>query len=122
MVSGSTKLGKALRDAYHEGTGIPYSNYLGKNAIDRRDDLGGLNMSKVPKVFIECGNMQNKSDAAKLSSSSFRQRIADSSPRASRPTSVNWESPPPLRFVVPVRACAASLRSPASTGMPALRG
>jgi N-acetylmuramoyl-L-alanine amidase len=78
MVSGSTKLGKALRDAYHEGTGIPYSNYLGKNAIDRRDDLGGLNMSKVPKVFIECGNMQNKGDAAKLSSSPFRQRIADS--------------------------------------------
>ncbi|WP_245666864.1 N-acetylmuramoyl-L-alanine amidase [Actinomadura latina] len=78
MVSGSAKLGQALRDAYREGTGIPYSNYLGKNAIDRRDDLGGLNMSKVPKVFIECGNMQNKSDAAKLSSASFRQRIADS--------------------------------------------
>ncbi|WP_346041888.1 N-acetylmuramoyl-L-alanine amidase [Actinomadura chokoriensis] len=78
MVAGSTRLGKALRDAYHEGTGIPYSNYLGKNAIDRRDDLGGLNMSKVPKVFIECGNMQNKGDAAKLSSAPFRQRIADS--------------------------------------------
>lgn len=78
MVAGSAKLGQALRDAYHEGTGIPYSNYLGKNAIDRRDDLGGLNMSKVPKVFIECGNMQNKGDAAKLSSAPFRQRIADS--------------------------------------------
>ncbi|QKW40989.1 N-acetylmuramoyl-L-alanine amidase [Actinomadura sp. NAK00032] len=78
MVSGSAKLGKALRDAYHEGTGIPYSNYLGKNAIDRRDDLGGLNMSKVPKVFIECGNMQNKADAAKLADPDFRQRIAES--------------------------------------------
>jgi len=78
MVSGSARLGKALRDAYHEGTGLPYSNYLGKNAIDRRDDLGGLNMSAVPKVFIECGNMQNKSDAAKLSSAAFRQRIAES--------------------------------------------
>ncbi|TDD58996.1 N-acetylmuramoyl-L-alanine amidase [Actinomadura darangshiensis] len=78
MVSGSAKLGTALRDAYHDGTGVPYSNYLGKKAIDRRDDLGGLNMSKVPKVFIECGNMQNKGDAAKLSSASFRQRIADS--------------------------------------------
>ncbi|NEA23226.1 N-acetylmuramoyl-L-alanine amidase [Actinomadura bangladeshensis] len=78
MVTGSARLGKALRDAYHDGTGIPYSNYLGKNAIDRRDDLGGLNMSKVPKVFIECGNMQNKGDAAKLSSAPFRQRIADS--------------------------------------------
>jgi N-acetylmuramoyl-L-alanine amidase len=78
MVSGSAKLGKALRDAYREGTGIAYSNYLGEKAIDRRDDLGGLNMSTVPKVFIECGNMQNKDDAAKLSSASFRQRIAES--------------------------------------------
>lgn len=78
MVAGSAKLGKALRDAYHQGTGIPYSNYLGENAIDRRDDLGGLNLSTVPKVFIECGNMQNRADAAKLSSASFRQRIAES--------------------------------------------
>ena len=78
MVAGSAKLGKALRDSYHRGTGVPYSNYLGENAIDRRDDLGGLNLSTVPKVFIECGNMQNKGDAARLSSASFRQRIAES--------------------------------------------
>ncbi|TYK50908.1 N-acetylmuramoyl-L-alanine amidase [Actinomadura decatromicini] len=78
MVAGSAKLGRALRDAYHQGTGIPYSNYLGENAIDRRDDLGGLNLSTVPKVFIECGNMQNRADAAKLASASFRQRIAES--------------------------------------------
>ena len=24
-----------------------------------RSDLGGLNLSRVPKVFIECGNMRN---------------------------------------------------------------
>nr|WP_221494276.1 N-acetylmuramoyl-L-alanine amidase [Actinomadura coerulea] len=78
MVSDSAKLGEALRNAYREGTGIPYSTYLGKKAIDRRDDLGGLNMSTVPKVFIECGNMQNQGDADKLSSASFRQRIAES--------------------------------------------
>jgi N-acetylmuramoyl-L-alanine amidase len=78
MVAGSTRLGRALRDAYRRGTGIPYSNYLGENAIDRRDDLGGLNLSTVPKVFIECGNMRNKADAARLSSAPFRQRIAES--------------------------------------------
>src|SRR5215469_9673661 len=43
---------------------------------DGRTDLGGLNLSTVPKVFIECGNMRNASDAAKLSSAAFRQRIA----------------------------------------------
>ncbi|MFI0482655.1 N-acetylmuramoyl-L-alanine amidase [Actinomadura sp. 9N215] len=78
MVPRSAELGKALRDSYRAGTGIPYSNYLGDNAIDRRNDLGGLNLSTVPKVFIECGNMRNKGDAAKLSSAPFRQRIAES--------------------------------------------
>ena len=78
MVPGSRKLGKALRDAYREGTGMPYSNYLGEDGLDRRNDLGGLNMSKVPKVFLECGNMRNKKDAAKLADESFRQRIAES--------------------------------------------
>ncbi|HLV72757.1 MAG TPA: N-acetylmuramoyl-L-alanine amidase [Vulgatibacteraceae bacterium] len=78
MVPGSRRLGKALRDAYREGTGMPYSNYLGKDGRDRRGDLGGLNLSKVPKVFVECGNMRNKGDAAKFADASFRQRIAES--------------------------------------------
>ena len=78
IVPASKRLGLALRQAYHDGTGIPYSTYRGKNAIDARDDLGGLNLSTRPKVFIECGNMQNKGDAAKLSDPGFRQRIAES--------------------------------------------
>jgi N-acetylmuramoyl-L-alanine amidase len=77
-VERSHRLALAIRDAYHKGTGLPYSNYLGEQAIDRRGDLGGLNLSKVPKVFIETGNMRNAGDAAKLSSPQFRQRIADS--------------------------------------------
>jgi N-acetylmuramoyl-L-alanine amidase len=78
IVAPSAKLGTALRDAYHSGTGIAYSTYLGTNAIDKRSDLGGLNMSTVPKVFIECGNMRNNGDAAKMTSASFRQRMAES--------------------------------------------
>ncbi|SEG73242.1 N-acetylmuramoyl-L-alanine amidase [Thermomonospora echinospora] len=77
-VNRSHRLALAIRDAYHEGTGLPYSNYLGEQGIDRRNDLGGLNLSEVPKVFIETGNMRNAGDAAKLSSAQFRQRIADS--------------------------------------------
>ncbi|MFD0851411.1 N-acetylmuramoyl-L-alanine amidase, partial [Actinomadura adrarensis] len=76
IVPDSRRLGKALRDAYREGTGMPYSNYRAEEGIDNRDDLGGLNLSKVPKVFVECGNMRNAGDAAKLSDPSFRQRIA----------------------------------------------
>ena len=78
IVPASKLLGLALRNAYRRGTGIPYSSYRGTNAIDVRDDLGGLNLSTRPKVFIECGNMQNRGDEAKLESASFRERIAHS--------------------------------------------
>jgi N-acetylmuramoyl-L-alanine amidase len=76
MVPDAQRLGRALRDAYRAGTGVPYSNYIGENGLDPRSDLGGLNLSTVPKVFIECGNMRNAGEAAKMSSASFRQRIA----------------------------------------------
>ena len=41
-----------------------------------RSDLGGLNLSDVPKVFIETGNMRNATDARLLVTPSFRQRAA----------------------------------------------
>ena len=56
---------------------MPTSTYIGKNGIDVRGDLGGLNRSTVPKVFIETGNMRNATDAALLSDPSFRQRAAE---------------------------------------------
>ena len=41
-----------------------------------RSDLGGLNLSDVPKVLIETGNMRNAGDAARLESAGYRQREA----------------------------------------------
>jgi N-acetylmuramoyl-L-alanine amidase len=76
IVAPSHRLALDIRDAYHRITREPYANYVGHDALDVRTDLGGLNLSTVPKVFIECGNMRNASDAAKLSSAAFRQRIA----------------------------------------------
>jgi N-acetylmuramoyl-L-alanine amidase len=76
IVAPSHRLALAIRGAYHRITGEPYANYVGVRALDVRTDLGGLNLSTVPKVFIECGNMRNAADAAKLSSAAFRQRIA----------------------------------------------
>jgi len=76
IVAPSHRLALDIRDAYHRITHEPYANYVGHDALDVRTDLGGLNLSTVPKVFIECGNMRNASDAAKLSSAAFRQRIA----------------------------------------------
>ncbi|GAA0405934.1 hypothetical protein GCM10009530_67630 [Microbispora corallina] len=76
VVAGSRRLGITVRDAFHAGTGIAYSTYIGTNALNYRSDLGGLNLSTVPKIFIECGNMRNAGDAAKFKDPRFRQRIA----------------------------------------------
>jgi N-acetylmuramoyl-L-alanine amidase len=72
----SGRLAVEIRHAYHQITGEPYSDYVGTRGLDVRTDLGGLNLSSVPKVFIECGNMRNAADAARLASPRFRQRIA----------------------------------------------
>jgi N-acetylmuramoyl-L-alanine amidase len=68
----SKRLGTDVRDAFR-ATGMPTSNYIGVNGIIERSDLGGLNLSNVPKVFIESGNMRNATDAALLESPNFRE-------------------------------------------------
>ncbi|MEV4018479.1 N-acetylmuramoyl-L-alanine amidase [Nonomuraea angiospora] len=76
VVGASSRLGIDVRDAFAKGTGLPYSTYIGRNALDYRNDLGGLNLSTVPKIFIECGNMRNAAEAAKFQDPKFRQKIA----------------------------------------------
>ncbi|MGB0873580.1 MAG: N-acetylmuramoyl-L-alanine amidase [Solirubrobacterales bacterium] len=56
--------------------GMARANYIGKNGLSQRTDLGGLNLSKVPKVFVELGNMRNRADAKRLKSRSWRQATA----------------------------------------------
>jgi N-acetylmuramoyl-L-alanine amidase len=41
-----------------------------------RSDLAGLNLSTVPKVLIECGNMRNAGDAALQSNPAWQVRAA----------------------------------------------
>ncbi|GAA4197488.1 N-acetylmuramoyl-L-alanine amidase [Streptosporangium oxazolinicum] len=76
VVNASRKLGLDVRNAFRRGTGLSYSTYIGKDALDYRNDLGGLNLSTVPKIFIESGNMRNPAEAAKFQQPAFRQRIA----------------------------------------------
>jgi N-acetylmuramoyl-L-alanine amidase len=75
IYSASQRLGTDVRDAFRT-TGMPTSNYIGVNGIIERSDLGGLNLSNVPKVFIETGNMRNATDAALLESADFREQEA----------------------------------------------
>jgi N-acetylmuramoyl-L-alanine amidase len=72
----SKRLAVILRDAYRRGTGLPTATYLGGGGLSVRSDFGGLNLSDVPKVLFETGNMRNATDAALLSDPSFRGRIA----------------------------------------------
>jgi N-acetylmuramoyl-L-alanine amidase len=77
IVAPSRQLGTAVRNAFRAGTGEPYSTYTGRSGVTVRTDLGGLNLSRIPKVFIECGNMRNRADAVRLGSRAWRNRAAD---------------------------------------------
>jgi N-acetylmuramoyl-L-alanine amidase len=77
IISPSAALARDVRDAFVT-TGMPISNYSGTGGIVVRNDLGGLNLSTVPKVFVECGNMRNPLDLALFESATWRQRAAQS--------------------------------------------
>ncbi|MFZ4434511.1 MAG: N-acetylmuramoyl-L-alanine amidase [Microthrixaceae bacterium] len=76
IVAESDRFASLLREEI-PATGMPPSNYIGSDGMDRRTDLGGLNLSKVPKVFVESGNMRDATDASLLSDPSFRQDLAE---------------------------------------------
>ncbi|WP_438488219.1 N-acetylmuramoyl-L-alanine amidase [Streptomyces sp. S186] len=77
IVGPSRELGERLADRFAAVTGSARSNYLGHGTgLDTRSDLGGLNLSAVPKVFIECGNMRDPKDAAQLTDAQWREKAA----------------------------------------------
>ena len=76
MLRRSRALGVAIRDALRADGPTAVSNYVGANGLIARDDLGGLNLSTVPKVFTEIGNMRSPSDAPAIESAAGRQREA----------------------------------------------
>jgi N-acetylmuramoyl-L-alanine amidase len=76
VIAASERLGRDVRWALLRYTQMPVSTYDGVHGISYRDDLAGLNLTRVPKVLIECGNMRNATDAAMLVSTHFQRRIA----------------------------------------------
>ncbi|NWF27576.1 N-acetylmuramoyl-L-alanine amidase [Streptomyces sp. PKU-EA00015] len=77
IVGPSRDLGERIAGHFLRATGSAPSNYVGGGTgLDERKDLGGLNLSTVPKVFIECGNMRDPKDAALLTSPGWRQKAA----------------------------------------------
>ncbi|MCZ7460553.1 N-acetylmuramoyl-L-alanine amidase [Streptomyces sp. WMMC940] len=77
IVGPSRELAERIAGKFVRATGSAPANYVGgATGLDERGDLGGLNLSTVPKVFVECGNMRDAKDAALLRSSQWRQRAA----------------------------------------------
>ncbi|MFD3791206.1 N-acetylmuramoyl-L-alanine amidase [Streptomyces cyaneofuscatus] len=77
IVESSADLGARIAGHFVRTTGSAPSNYIGGGTgLDTRDDLGGLNLSTVPKVFVECGNMRDPKDAALLTDARWRQKAA----------------------------------------------
>jgi N-acetylmuramoyl-L-alanine amidase len=76
VIGSSARLAADVRAAMLTGTAMPVSNYDGKDGTNLRDDLAGLNLTTVPKILIEVGNMKNPADAAMLTSAAFQQQVA----------------------------------------------
>ena len=72
----SYALGAALRDALQTVPQLVPSTYLGEHGVGLRTDLGGLNLSKVPKVLLEVCNLRNSADADLAQSPEWRQEVA----------------------------------------------
>ncbi len=76
VIASSVRFGADVRAAMLAGTPMPVSDYYGQNGIIYRDDLAGLNLTTVPKILIEVGNMKNATDARLLTSARFQQQVA----------------------------------------------
>lgn len=56
---------------------VPVANYIaGGDGLDYRSDLGTLNLSDIPTVMVELGNMRNHSDAHRMTTASGRATYA----------------------------------------------
>jgi N-acetylmuramoyl-L-alanine amidase len=75
IIAPSRRLALALRPPL-ERAGLHPSTYDGVDGLALRTDLGGLNLSSVPKVFVEVANMQNAADEAPMQEPSYRERVA----------------------------------------------
>ena len=73
IAAASYRLALSVRRAYARTTRMPSADYTARGGLAARRDLGGLNLSDVPKVFVEAGNMRNATDARLLASARFRQ-------------------------------------------------
>ena len=71
----STALADATVGALR-GAGFTPATYIGRDGLDPRDDIAGLNLATVPSVLVECANLRNPADAALARSPEGQERFA----------------------------------------------
>jgi N-acetylmuramoyl-L-alanine amidase len=76
VIKASKVFGADVRAALLRYTSMPESDYYGHDGLITRDDLAGLNLTTVPKILVECGNMRNLTDAALLTRPAFQRELA----------------------------------------------
>jgi N-acetylmuramoyl-L-alanine amidase len=76
VIKSSIRFGHDVRTALLRNTQMPESDYYGHDGLIFRDDLAGLNLTTVPKILIETGNMRNATDAHLLTRARFQRRLA----------------------------------------------
>jgi N-acetylmuramoyl-L-alanine amidase len=76
VINPSLRFGRDVHAAVLRYTKAPVSDYYGHDGYISRADLAGLNLTTMPKVLIECGNMNNAADAALLVRPSVQRSFA----------------------------------------------
>ncbi len=76
VIKSSIRFGKDVHAEFVRHTPMMISDYYGHDGYIFRNDLAGLNLTTMPKVLIECGNMNNAADAKLLTSVRVQREIA----------------------------------------------
>jgi N-acetylmuramoyl-L-alanine amidase len=72
----SMRLARSMRGGL-VGVGLPVANYIaGGDGLDARSDLATLNLSDVPTVMVELGNMRDPGDARRMTTPRGRAAYA----------------------------------------------
>ena len=75
IVGRSSALARSMRAGLSQA-GLPIANYYATSGIRTRTDFATFNMSDIPTVMVELGNMKNAGDARRMKSASGRDRYA----------------------------------------------
>lgn len=84
IFTSSRRFAKLVRASLKE-SGVPYATYVaGGDGLDLRSDLATLNLSDVPAVVVELGNMRDTRDARRMTSAKGQRAYAAALVRAVR--------------------------------------